>query len=75
MAANNADQTVTVRLAKGKRDRVVALTGQPFSRLVRFIVDEVIKREEAKLAQRPEASGDARVDLKAEVSAAVAKAE
>jgi hypothetical protein len=45
-----ADETVTVRLPKGTRDRVVALTGQPFSRLVRHIVHEVIKREEAKLA-------------------------
>lgn len=74
-AANNADQTVTVRLSKGERDRVVALTGQPFSRLVRYVVREIIKREEAKLAAEQRAglraSADRRVELRDEVAAAV----
>jgi hypothetical protein len=67
-----ADQTVTIRLPLGQRDRLVALTGQPFSRLMRFMVAELIKAEEAKLVALQQAglpaSGDARVDVRSEIA-------
>lgn len=34
----NADETVTVRVPKGTADKVRAATGQPFSRVVRWMV-------------------------------------
>lgn len=52
---STADQTVTVRLPAGMRDRVVAATGQPFSRIVRFICTQIVQQREAEIA----ASGNA----------------
>jgi hypothetical protein len=61
---NNADQCVTVRLPHGARDELVAATGQPFSRIVRFMVMELLSRKRAERIGRD----SARVALQREIA-------
>lgn len=51
--AQQADETVTVRLPLGTADKVRAATGQPFSRVVRWMVTALLDKHagDAKLAQ------------------------
>lgn len=46
----NADQTHTIRLPTGTAARLKAATGQPLSRLVRFICMELLRKYEAEQA-------------------------
>lgn len=46
-----ADETVTVRLPKGVANRLKAASGQPFSRLVRYMCMALLEQYEAKGAQ------------------------
>lgn len=57
---NRADETVTVRLPYGTAAKLRAATGQPFSRLVRFVVLELLKKHAPQ--------EDARKELQAEVA-------
>lgn len=57
MPKQPATDTVTVRLPQGMRDRVVALTGQPFSRIMRYMCTELIKAKETEIAKRREHTG------------------
>lgn len=57
---DNADETVTVRLPKGTADKLRAATGQPFSRLVRFLVIALLEKKAAEGASaRLDAAQDA----------------
>lgn len=70
--SSNVDQCVTVRLPHGIRDELVAATGQPFSRIVRFMVMALLERKRAERAAAIAAgtarSGDARKDLQEDIS-------
>lgn len=66
MPKENADETVTVRLPKGTARKLVAATGQPFSRIVRFIVMQMLHNYEAQ----GKLSEDARDVLRADVAQA-----
>jgi hypothetical protein len=48
MPKANADETHTVRLRKGDAARLKAATGQPFSRIIRFMVQELLAKYEAE---------------------------
>jgi len=48
MKKSNADETVTVRVPKGTADKVRAATGQPFSRVVRWMVMQVLEKHAAE---------------------------
>lgn len=43
-----ADETVTVRLPYGTAQKVRAATGQPFSRIVRFMVTALLNKHAAE---------------------------
>lgn len=66
MAKENADETVTVRLPKGAAKKLVAATGQPFSRIVRYVVMQMLANYEA--------AGKLDVNAKAELREDVAEA-
>lgn len=61
----NADQTHTIRLPTGTAARLKAATGQPLSRLVRFICMELLRKYEAEQA------GNAKDKVRADVRDAV----
>lgn len=44
MTKERADETVTVRMPKGKAAQIRAATGQPFSRLVRWTMLALLER-------------------------------
>lgn len=67
MARENADETVTVRLPKGAARKLVAATGQPFSRIVRFIVMQMLSNYEAQ----GRLESNAKADLQDDVALAV----
>lgn len=67
----HADETCTVRLPKGAKAQLMAATGQPFSRLLRFIVLELLAKykAEGKLIENPKS------ELRADVASVVSEAE
>lgn len=65
-----ADETCTVRLPRGTKAKLVAATGQPFSRLMRFIAIELLAKYQS---QGPIV--DARRELHADVRATVQQSE
>ncbi len=48
MTKSNADETVTVRVPRGTADKVRAATGQPFSRVVRWMVNQLLEKHAAE---------------------------
>lgn len=60
-----ADETVTVRLPQGTAARLRAATGQPFSRLMRFLAMEMLKKYET--------AADAKAQLRSEAASVVAE--
>lgn len=63
----NADQTHTIRLPTGTAARLKAATGQPLSRLVRFICLELLRKYEA------EGAANIKDKIRGDVRAAVAQ--
>lgn len=55
MARETADETVTVRLPPGLADKIRALTGQPFSTVVRWMCVQLVERKTAELNAKEEA--------------------
>lgn len=45
-----AEELCSVRLPAGLKSRVMAASGQPFSRVVRFMCEAYVKAREAELA-------------------------
>jgi hypothetical protein len=70
MAKQTADETVTVRLPKGTARKLVAATGQPFSRLVRFVVLEMLAKYQTEGRM-----GDAKRELQGDVASVVQSSE
>lgn len=64
MSRQNADETVTVRMPAGTADKLRAITGQPFSRLVRFTMLALLDKY-----QREGRAGD---NAKAEIAGDIA---
>lgn len=65
----NADQTHTIRLPRGAAAKLRAATGQPLSRLVRFIVLELLTKYES------EGVANAKAKLRGDVRETVQRVE
>lgn len=57
-ADNPADETVTVRLPFGTAARVRAATGQPFSRIVRYMVIALLNKHTGEPNKMAEAQAE-----------------
>lgn len=61
MAKTNFSETVTVRVAPGTPEKIRAITGQPFSRVVRWLIMALMEKHAAEDPhRRNEGAGEVR---------------